>query len=265
MIEHNEFQLALFNELQELQELKKKLEVSLAEAPAGSLHVLQKQGKAPQYYSYESRNKRKYISKKNMNLACGLAQKEYDQKLLIQVNDRIQYLLNLEKTYQTPLVAAYEEMSDTKKVLMNPYELSDEDFVKQWYNDHPGCMNTYPICTNFYSNAGIHVRSKSEKILADLFEKNGVPYIYEPCIKLKSGIVVYPDFLLLNQRLRKQYIYEHFGIMSDAQYADKTIEKLSLYQRNNYYLGINFLFDMESQNVPLDIRYIKELIEAYLK
>lgn len=265
MIEHNEIQLVLSGELKKLENLQRKLKNSLHTAPIGTLHILQKNGKSPQYYLYEGREKRKYISKKNIEFARGLAQKEYEQKLLNQVEERIQCIQNMIKTYQVPLVSIYQEMPETKKTLITPYELSDKEFVKQWYSDHPGCMNIYPISTNYYSNQGIQVRSKSEKIIADMFEKYKVPYVYEPSIHLKSGSIVYPDFLVLNRRLRKQFIYEHFGIMSDPQYSDRTIEKISIYQQNGYFPGDNFLFSMESQNKPLDTRCIEKMIENYLK
>lgn len=265
MIEHNEIQLVLSGELKKLENLQRKLKNSLHTAPIGTLHILQKNGKSPQYYLYEGREKRKYISKKNIEFARGLAQKEYEQKLLNQVEERIQCIQNMIKTYQVPLVSIYQEMPETKKTLITPYELSDKEFVKQWYSDHPGCMNIYPISTNYYSNKGIQVRSKSEKIIADMLEKYKVPYVYEPSIHLKSGSIVYPDFLILNRRLRKQFIYEHFGIMSDSQYSDRTIEKISIYQQNGYFPGDNFLFSMESQNKPLDTRCIEKMIENYLK
>lgn len=265
MLEHNEFQNALSQELLELQNLEQNLEAALLAAPEGTLHVLQKQGKCPQYYKYEGREQRKYISKNNIEIAARLAQKEYDQKLRDQVKRRIQTGLQLAEEYQLPLANVYTETPDVKRKLIRPFELSDEDFVKMWYRDFPGGMNSYPNNSDIYSNNGIHLRSKSERIIANMFEENDVPYIYEPALVLHAGKIVYPDFLVLNRRLRKSYVYEHFGTMSDPGYADRTIEKISLYQKNNYFMGINFLFSMESMNRQLDTRSVEKLIWRYLK
>ena len=76
---------------------------------------------------------------------------------------------------------------------------------------------------------GEYVRSKSEKILADLFYENGIPYQYEPAFRLINGKLVYPDFVLLNVRERKTFYWEHYGLASDETYSTKNIDKLCLY------------------------------------
>ena len=250
-------------ELYEMSKLQQRLCASLKNVPDGSLHVMKKKEKK-EYYLYDSSKKRKYISKKEKELIIKLAQKEYDAKLIALVNKRIKAGYKLAEAYDIPLDAAYDAINKTKQELIIPYKLSDQEYIKKWYEDNPGRANTYPISTNLYSNRGEHLRSKSEKIIADFLDKYDIPYVYEPKILFANGQAVYPDFLILNVQLRKSFIYEHFGLMSDSRYAEKTNEKINQYMLNNYMLGINFLFTMESQTEPLNTKIIEKIIENYL-
>ena len=66
--------------------------------------------------------------------------------------------------------------------------------------------------------------SKSEIILADLLNRNGIPYRYEYPVHLKGWGKVYPDFTLLDVRKRREIYWEHFGMMDDSEYAEKAIQ-----------------------------------------
>ena len=47
---------------------------------------------------------------------------------------------------------------------------------------------------------GERVRSKSEKIMADYFYRNGIEYKYECPLYLKGMGIVYPDFTFLSKK-----------------------------------------------------------------
>lgn len=104
------------------------------------------------------------------------------------------------------------------------------------------------------------VRSKSEVILTNLFKKHGIPYVYEPRLLLKDGKAYYPDFLLLNVRKRKTYLYEHLGMMDDPQYISRNLRKINIYADNGYILGNNFLCSFETSDIPLDEKAVEKMI-----
>ena len=108
------------------------------------------------------------------------------------------------------------------------------------------------------------VRSKSEKILADLFYKKGIPYIYEPMLNLKNGHYIFPDFALLNLRKKKTIYWEHFGVISDSEYAAKSIRKLDEYERQGLISGDNLIFSTESTDNPLNTRLVEAKIDKFL-
>ena len=79
------------------------------------------------------------------------------------------------------------------------------------------------------------VRSKSEVIIADTLARHGVPYRYEYPLKLKSGRdgafrTIHPDFLCLNVRTRAEFYWEHFGLMDDPDYLERTLAFIRLFK-----------------------------------
>ena len=108
------------------------------------------------------------------------------------------------------------------------------------------------------------VRSKSEKIIADLFTKHGVPYVYEPCITLKNGRIFSPDFAVLNVKARTCYYWEHFGLSDNNDYSDKNLNKLCEYENIGIIAGKNLITSFESSARPLSTKIIGEKIKEYL-
>lgn len=100
MIDHNNFSEALQKEVMELQEIRIRIIESLKKAPERKLHVLHKAGRSPQYYCFLGKNQRKYISQKQLKTAVQLAQKEYDQKLLKIIEERIKIALQMVNKYK---------------------------------------------------------------------------------------------------------------------------------------------------------------------
>ena len=66
-----------------------------------------------------------------------------------------------------------------------------------------------PEHLKYSTEKGELVRSKSELLIADMYYSLGIPYKYEAGVKLRGGIVRYPDFTLLRVRDRKEFYHEH--------------------------------------------------------
>ncbi|MBO4457678.1 MAG: hypothetical protein J5802_08160 [Butyrivibrio sp.] len=139
---------------------------------------------------------------------------------------------------------------------------SDEEYIKTWRESHPGGLNPFPEEGKYLTIRGEKVRSKSEKILADYFEKLGIPYSYEPQVKLKDGRTFYPDFVLLNVRTRRTIYWEHFGLISDFEYAKNAFIKLGLFEKAGLEIGKDILFSMEDARQPLNLKQIENKIRA---
>ena len=68
------------------------------------------------------------------------------------------------------------------------------------------------------------------------------------------------DFLLLNVKQRKTYIYEHFGLMDHPEYAKNAFEKLNLYSEHGYWYGDTLLFSFETSINPLNTKYVEKML-----
>ena len=265
-----EFYEKLKNEEEKLKGQKKLLERRLKNAPEGSLRVMMARGKYPQYYCYDSSKKDKhphgtYIRKKNLNLARRLAQKEYDREVLRKIGLELKLIQRLAVLYQEPVEDLYRKLSLPRRSLVEPLEPDDETFLSKWREGKVIQGNTYPIESNIFTENGEHVRSKSEKIIADKFLSEGIPYIYEPMLKFSDGYGLFPDFVLMNMRTRKEYYYEHFGMMDDPEYSAKAIRKMQEYQKRGFFFGENLLYTFEMQKETIDTRELQKLIKRYLK
>lgn len=264
MISDTQFQEHLEHEIQKLAELEKKMKHQLVNAPIGTLHIHKNgKGKYPQYYTYRE-GKQIYIPTKKKDFVHALAQKEYDEKILSVVEARLKSAQQLLKKYKCSFEELYSKLSDEKKQLITPIVPTDEMFVNEWYEKHPGCKNPYTNNSVIFTERGEAVRSKSEKILADLFYRRNIPYIYEPKMEFGKGKTVYPDFLLLHVKQRKTYIYEHFGMMDHPEYVKNALEKMSLYEENGYWYGDALLLSFETSTNPLNTKNVEKMLRHFM-
>ncbi|MBP5730304.1 MAG: hypothetical protein J6X19_03780, partial [Clostridia bacterium] len=102
-------------------------------------------------------------------------------------------------------------------------------------------------------------RSKSERIIANMLDKNGILYKYEKPLSLR-GFTVYPDFTILDIRNRREIYLEHLGMMDNDKYLDNAILKLNRYSRAGYQLGDRLLVTMESSIRPLNIHAAEKMV-----
>lgn len=251
--------------LEQLTSLKNMCEAGLKSAPAGTLRV-DRHGKVIQYYNRidPAKPNGEYIPVSNRDLAVKLAQKEYEQKMLKSVNEEIKVLLHLIEHY--PACRAenvISAISPSKKELIQPFQETEEDFVKRWKSVEYISNPFYESRENLLTEQGEIVKSKSELIIANLLFQAGVPYRYEFPLSLGRQGTVYPDFMILNKRLRKEILWEHLGMMDIPEYAEKAVRKITAYEENGYFPGENLILTMETRGQPLDVRLVKKLIRKY--
>lgn len=104
---------------------------------------------------------------------------------------------------------------------------------------------------------GVLVRSKSEQFIGNLLESFGIPYRYEPELRIGNRIF-HPDFVIMTVDGRK-IILEHFGRMDLKEYASATIDRLMAYSFHGLALQrdvfISFEPDVRSREAFLPILY----------
>ncbi|WP_189281418.1 hypothetical protein [Agathobacter ruminis] len=208
---------------------------------------------------------REYVKKDNLNQVREILQADYDNQICDVLEKESLLIRQFLNQYNPDMVKmTYENLSEARKEMIHPIVCPDEEFIQMWLKNHEGQKNDYPEKTSYLTARGETVRSKSEKILADLFHKYQIPYSYESKLCLSNGAVIYPDFVLLNIRTRKTIVWEHFGMVQNPDYAQRTFHKLDMYEKNGFELGKNLIFTLESNDILLDVAAIEVKIKRYL-
>ena len=265
--------MRLFSKLSVIEEYNTiKHLASLSEKAIKKTHIAEERAiyaskckKSFQYYFRENNGNRSFVKSEDHQSVRKYVQHEYNVKLNKALT-RNKHILEkfLEQYDFSGAEGVYERMPEAKRVLVNPIIPSDEQFIEEWKKQFPGGQNTFPEEAIYETENGESVRSKSEKILADLFLKHGIPYSYEPHVSLSNGRTVYPDFALLNLPQRKTVFWEHLGLLSNEDYAAKNFKKICEYEKSGIILGDNLIVSMESESIPLDIKLIEKKLNLFL-
>lgn len=88
----------------------------------------------------------------------------------------------------------------------------------------------------------------------------GIPYRYEYPLVLDGNVRVYPDFTILKMPERQEVYLEHFGMMDDEEYVEKALFKLSNYERNDIFLGVNLFITYETGKRPINTRALDKML-----
>ena len=191
----------LLEEQKRLESIIKRTKDRLVNAPEGKLR-LSKSNNHVQYYHCNEENKTgAYISKSNYDLAQKLAQKSYDEKVLKLAEKRLSQILKITKDYtDNEINQIYLNEHIERQKLIKPIEQTWEEKVKEWKNKEYKGKYFQEELVVIMTEKGERVRSKSEKIMADYFYRNGIEYKYECPLYLKGIGIVYPDFTFLSKK-----------------------------------------------------------------
>ena len=255
---------------------------ALKKSPQGRLRISQCRGDV-QYYHRETHNDQRghYIDSAHYELAQKLAQKDYNQRLVTSLKKELKILQGA--LSQLEKMAADNESTDSiikllhplRRALVKPATLTDAQYAAAWSSLKYKGKIFQPDSPELYTASGERVRSKSEVIIADTLTRLGVPYRYEFPLTLNGGgtdssvrprtFTVHPDFLCLNIRTRKEFIWEHFGLMDNPEYAENFVKKLKTYVENDIVAGHNLIITTETAKQQLNIKHVEKLIKLYLK
>lgn len=250
----------------QLLQIKSKKEKAIENAPEGSLRICAN-GKRVQFYQRTDPKDFNgvYIRENEYGLAKKLAQKDYDKKVLRVVNKELKAIEKCMADYPEFVAEqVYGRQHKTRQEIVWPIEETEQQCVQRWQNvsyEKKGFREDMP---ELYTAKEERVRSKSEIIIADLLNNKGIPYRYECPIILKGFGIVYPDFTVLNVRLRKEMYWEHLGMMDDPEYVEKALHKISLYEQNGIFVGDKLILTYEIKAIPINQKHVATIIQHYL-
>ena len=154
-----------------------------------------------------------YIPRKNEDLAKKLAQKEYEKKYkksaLKELKSIERFLKDNDHANLQSCIDCYSNLNPVRKELIAPFEISDIEFAAKWMEiSYEGIPFRDNDMSNYITDAGERVRSKSELLIANLLYRKKIPYKYECPLQIGNH-TIYPDFTVLNVRKRKVLYWEH--------------------------------------------------------
>lgn len=255
-------------EYRRLSKVKQLAEKEIKSLPQGAIRLSKSQNQVQCYYrSDEEKSKNgRYLPKSEEQFARRVIQRKYDADLLKLVDKRVNQLKRILLDYQdNEIERIYYNESPLRQAFITPLEKTFQIELQEWmgivYQGKPFTEKD-PVIN---ADKGHRVRSKSEKILADYFYKNNIPYHYEKPLYLEGYGVVYPDFTFYVERYRKEVYWEHEGRMQDADYVLKTIKKQECYEKNGIFMGERLIVTQEAQGYVLNTEEIERKIRKYIK
>ena len=187
-----EIKVKLRNREKKLLKLKKDKERALRNAPEGSLRV-NVHGNRIQYYQRTEPKDLNgvYIKEKDFRIAQKLAQKDYDKKILHTAEQEIKAIQKFfSANPERHVEEIYESLHVQRQKLVLPIRESDEEYIRNWESVEYEGKRFYEDAPELYTAKGERVRSKSEVIIADLLNKEGIPYRYEYPLELSNYGVI---------------------------------------------------------------------------
>ncbi|MCR5143819.1 MAG: hypothetical protein K6B67_00760 [Lachnospiraceae bacterium] len=256
----------LYRRKEELEHAINVIEKRQKNQPHGSIRVSSKSNRY-QYYLIEEKEDGigKYIPKKNENTIKKLAQKKYDADVKKEAECEHKLICNMLNKY-TPekIINIYSKSSKGRQMFIDPVISTDEEYKRNWNEIEYEHMMVGEEESEYITNRGEHVRSKSELIIANQLDKYGVPYKYEYPINLGNNITAHADFYCLNVKRRKEIVWEHFGMVDNEEYANNMVRKIISYDKKGYRIGDNFIMSFETLSYPLNTQFINRVIENNL-
>ena len=271
----------------ELQNVIDQTEPALVNPPEGHLRISNYQGRTSYYHllpadqrqltedavitapaqSRDTSRNGKYIRKGDFPFVQSLAQKDYDTHVIKIAQAELQRIDDLLEHYEPKqLEEAYASLHPLRRELITPRVLTDELFAEKWQNITYSRKGFDPKDTSdFFTEKGERVRSKSEMLLANHFLSRGIPYHYEyPLHLFNRSLTYHPDFTLLNSRTRKTYFWEHLGRMDNEDYAVNAMTRINNYVRNGIIPGRDLIFTHETNKESLSMSIIDIYIDTFL-
>ena len=207
---------------------------------------------------------RTYIPKEKRKLAEQLAAKKYLSLTLKQLSQEKTALdFYLRHHAKEPDKAQELLLEDSGyQELLTPYFKPKSEKLRKWMDSPYERNMNHPENLIHKTSSGIHVRSKSEAMIALFLHTHQIPFRYECALNL-GGIILHPDFTILHPETSKIYYWEHFGLMDDNSYARNACTKLQLYAANGIVPSVQLITTYETKDHPLNYEDVSWIASHY--
>lgn len=250
----------------------------LESLPEGRLVTKVVYGNLYYYHILPGTQKQVYISIHDSDLIQGLKMRKYIETALKIMKENVKQQEKLIKKY-APYSDTYilsrigkcyqPDMPDANNA---PAHRSHYDQTVGYSQHHQYSAGSRRSSLDFKedelihkTSSGLMVRSKSEAIISEFLNKNGIRFAYEEPLYLRDAdgrtTVRYPDFTIYLADGRIIY-WEHLGMLMNEDYREAVWKKLALYYSNDIVPGSNLIITCDSSTGGIDIAAILRIIES---
>lgn len=209
-------------------------------------------------------HKQTYIPKKKREYAEQLAIKKYLSDSLEHLEHEktaLEFYLRHHHDDSAPIEQLFDSSSGFCE-LLNPYFKPHSQELLEWMNSPYERNQRYPEVLVHKTISGNLVRSKSEVLIDMSLHMHSIPFRYECALHL-NGTTIYPDFTIRHPDTGEYYYWEHFGLMDDEVYLQKTCSKIYTYSSNGIIPSVRLITTYETKDNPLRLDMIEKIIEYY--
>ena len=236
--------------------------------PAETMTIRERKRRGFTYYyqrnfGENNLDKEYYIPKSNSRLINLLLQNQYASKVAPYYETQLNLIHQLQAVIaQDTDRKFYDSLSEESKQHLVPLVPYEPDIIQEWLNQ-PFARNQYYLENAVHDSLrGDKLRSKSEVLIANALYHAGLPYFVDIEMRI-DGTPMYPDFLILRPSDKKEFIWEHFGLMSDPIYVDNAVKKIHMYDDLGFHIGDNFIVTFENTFFPLSSTMVEGIIERW--
>ena len=271
-------------------------------ATKGVVFTRNERGKT-RYYLKEN-GKEEYLGRKEQDKITEYADALYRKKLISSASSeiaRMEKCLRIlrDVRHNPPVYEVYDHLPDNLKKYVSEDAMFDSEYADEWLKSrfvNKIRDNAKDKYHPYETQNGEFVASKSEALIANILKDRGVPYQYEvavtpgqrmdynrPVFEFSSDgeprlvgyealgdgsafskNTLHPDFLVLNKRTRREYVWEHLGRLDDENYCKKNLNRMVEFINAGYKIGENMILTSESASELFDTSRINEVIDKYL-
>lgn len=159
----------------------------------------------------------------------------------------------------TSLVTKYHIIDDP--VLTGIEHTADPDF---WKNETFKSNPYFPEHLKIETSSGIMVRSKTEAVICDALENEGISFRYEAELRLGST-VRYPDFTILHPKTHQIIVWEHNGRLNDPDHVLNYMKNIMLYGKYGFYPHENLIITAETLEEPFSPGKVLKVINTFFR
>lgn len=211
----------------------------------------------------EYKNGKEKAIGKNKDKVYKLARRRYLLSMTRQLEEVCSELNRLSRNIRTTC-KKYDQTSfleSCRELNLDLTKVCSSTEQQKWMEENEETNPHFKESAKYITKNGIAVRSKSEKIIADMLVDWGIVFKYEMPLVI-NGITYYPDFTIFTESGEIIY-WEHLGLMDDDAYFLKNCRKLRNYRLNGLSDHTNLivtweadLFDMETLENIIKTRLI---------